>query len=130
MNFEKPAENLEVNPGDDVELSGTVTGLNGRELWIVSRATHADQLYYIIVPSPTTKRDGHWGPLTDEDPAAEDDRGHEILFIGVVANKECSAFLASVPSDVKGVRSFASLPADCQPIEPPRVIKVPQQATA
>ena len=45
VNFDKPTENSQVNPGDDVVLSGTVTGLNGREFWIVSRATFEDQLY-------------------------------------------------------------------------------------
>lgn len=123
ITFKQPDPNAAINPGDDVMLSGTVSGLNGRELWVISRTDSADQLYSIITPSPVTKTDGSWTE-TDEAATGNSDRGHHILFIGVAANQKCADSLNSVKADSDGVRSFQALSADCQAIDPPLVASV------
>jgi hypothetical protein len=123
ITFKQPDPKVPISPGDDVMLSGTISGLNGRELWVISRTDSADQLYSIITPSPVTKSDGSWTE-TDETATDNSDRGHHILFIGVAANQKCADSLNSVKADSDGVRSFQALSGDCQAIDPPLVVSV------
>jgi hypothetical protein len=121
----EPPSPAVVQPGSDIKLSGTVSGLNGRELWIVSRADFADQLYYLTLRSPVTKADGPWN-VTDESVGDDSDRGHNRLYLAIAADGDCANSLAAVKPDVEEVLSFPRLPSSCQQIGAPRTVSFPR----
>lgn len=123
--FNEPSEGAVVQPGSDIRLSGTVSGLNGRELWIISRADSADQLYYLTLQSPVTTADGPWN-VTDESVGDDSDRGHNRLYLAVAADGDCADSLAAVQPDADGVLSFPRLHRSCLQLGAPRAVSFPQ----
>lgn len=113
------------NQGSDIRLSGTVNGLNGRELWIISRADSADQLYYLTLQSPVTTADGPWN-VTDESVGDDSDRGHNRLYLAIAADGDCADSLAAVQPDADGVLSFPRLHRSCLQLGAPRAVSFPQ----
>ena len=85
-----------ISPRQSVVVSGTVTGLGGNTLWILSRHDVGKSFYLVLGEegvSPVITKDGPWS-VTDEgmgDPPPI--RGSAIVYHAVQANANCSRIL-------------------------------------
>ncbi|MGH3773148.1 MAG: hypothetical protein ACRDRW_17435 [Pseudonocardiaceae bacterium] len=96
-----PSVGAVINPGQDVVVAGSVTGLGGDTLWILSMHDVGGSFY--LVPgvaglSPVAPQDGPWG-VTDEGVGNPTDRGGTVVYYAVQANADCTKTLSSMRSD-------------------------------
>jgi hypothetical protein len=123
VTFDEPSESAVVRPGSSIKLSGAISGLaGGQELWVLSRADSADQLYYLTIQAPVATSDGPWS-VTDEGVGDASDIGHSRNYIAVNADSACVDALVSVQADADGVLSLPRLPSPCKTIGSPRGVK-------
>ncbi|MGH3856758.1 MAG: hypothetical protein ACRDR6_25390 [Pseudonocardiaceae bacterium] len=88
----------EINPGQDVPVVGSVTGLGGNTLWILSKHEVGGS-YYLPAgaagPSPVATKDRPW-TVTDEGVGDASDRGGNVVYYPVQANAECAKTLSAM----------------------------------
>lgn len=112
VDISQPAPGITIQPRQDVPVAGSVTGLAGDTLWVVTKPDAGDGLYYLTLGGPVTDHDGNWS-FTDPEVGDDSDRGHNIVYFALQANRACSETLAVTPRNVNGDRTFALLPAGC-----------------
>jgi hypothetical protein len=124
ITFASPAGQT-VQPARDLAASGTVQGLQGDTLWIVTRPDHGDGKYYLTKDGPVVDQDGPWN-FVDEAVGDNSDRGASITYIGIQANAACSTKLAATPPDpnADGNRAFAIIPSECKALQPRAVLHI------
>jgi hypothetical protein len=96
VEFFSPREGDSISPGDSVMVSGTVTGLGQRQLWILS--WHEDGKSFFMVPgaagvSAVSTKDGPWS-VTDEGVGNPSDQGKTIVYTAVLAGAKCAQALS------------------------------------
>jgi hypothetical protein len=107
VDFIFPEEGSEINAGQDVILSGSVTGLGDDDLWIISRHEVGGSFY--LIPPAITK-DGPWDVL-DQRVGDPSDKGSYFVYYAVRANADCTKSLSSVRN------SFRDLPQGCTVVQ-------------
>ncbi len=112
VDISKPVPDITIQPGQDVPVAGSVTGLADDTLWVVTKPDAGDGLYYLTLSGPVTDHDGNWS-FTDLKVGDDSDRGHDIIYFALQSNRSCSEVLAATPEDENGNRTFALLPAGC-----------------
>lgn len=105
VKFFFPQEGSKIDVGQDVLVSGSVTGLGSDTLWILSRHDVGGSFY--LVP-PTITQDGPWS-VTDENVGDPLDKGSNFVYYAVQANAECTKALSSM--DIYD--SFREIPKGC-----------------
>lgn len=100
----------EITPRQDVPLVGSVTGLDGNTLWILSRHEDGGSYYPVGAagPAPVATKDGPW-TVTDEGVGDPSDRGSNVVYYPVQANAECAKTL----SNIHNYDSLSSPPQGC-----------------
>lgn len=98
VEFVSPPEGSEINPGQDVVVSGSVTGLDDNTLWILSRHDVGGSFYLVSGAaglSPVRTKDGPWS-VTDESVGNPSDRGGNVVYYAVQANADCTRALSAM----------------------------------
>ncbi|MGH3822538.1 MAG: hypothetical protein ACRDRA_06820 [Pseudonocardiaceae bacterium] len=103
VDFIFPQEGSGIDVGQDVLVSGNVTGLGGDTLWILS--WHEDGGSFYPVP-PAIPKDGPW-KVFDRHVGNSSDRDSNFVYYAVQANSDCARDLTA-KSD-----SFRDLPKSC-----------------
>ncbi len=103
-------------------MSGSVTGLGGDTLWILSRHDVGGSFY--LVPgaaglSPVRTKDGPWS-VTDESVGNPSDRGGNVVYYAVQANADCAKNLSAMHN----YDSFPDLPKGCTILQGQRSVRV------
>ena len=120
VEFVFPQKDASISPGDDVVVSGTVRGLGGNTLWILSWHEDGGSFYQISGVegiSPVTTKDGPWS-VTDENVGNRSDKGRAIVYFAVQANVECTKLLSSKHDP------FREMPKGCITLPDQRGVKV------
>ncbi len=105
VEFVFPQEGSGIDVGQDVPVSGSVTGLGSDTLWILSRHDVGGSFY--LVP-PTIVKDGPWSVI-DGNVGDSLDKGSNFVYYAVQANAECAKSLSSM--DIYD--SFKEIPKGC-----------------
>ena len=96
--FSKPAHDTKVEPGQNIQLVGKVSGLRkNHQLWIVSKPNENTSYYYVVAGTPAAGNDGTW-TLRDEKVGDDSDYGGGYYYFGVDADDACSKVLRQLPS--------------------------------
>jgi hypothetical protein len=122
--FERPGYGQVVGSGQDVTVSGTVSNLDGKSLWVVSRPENGDGRYYLTSGAPIATRDGAWSFV--DQTVGRTNIGSVIVYAGVAATETCSKTLehfASDPAD-GNAGTFAQVPAGCTVLRSITLVKV------
>jgi hypothetical protein len=125
VEFASPREDTPISPGDDVKVSGTVTGLGVTSLWIL--AWHQDGESFFLIPgpagdvSPATTKDGPWSVI-DYRVGNKGDKGSAIVYTSVQADVECTKKLSSM-NDYTSFRQ-SELPQGCAILPSRRGVRV------
>jgi hypothetical protein len=111
VRIDTPSEGTSIRAGQDVLLSGSVTGLGADTLWIISKPDTGAGLYFLPARGPVADHDGNWQFLDQE---SGDPSNHNIVFKAIQADGGCSEKLARVRPDVNGSYTFQTLPETCK----------------
>ncbi len=103
VEFIFPEEDSEINAGQDVMLSGSVTRLGSDTLWIISRHEVGGSFF---LTTPLIEKDGPWSVL-DRRAGDSSDKGSNFIYYAVQANADCAKSLSSIRN------SFKNLPRGC-----------------
>jgi hypothetical protein len=115
--FTAPGEGSPIHHGSDVQLGGTVTGLAGKSLWLISHPQAGRSKIYTTGDSPITSSDGQWS-YTDTEVGDQSDIGTTIEYAPVAADESCSKALADAPPELN------ALPKGCTELSPKRHVFV------
>lgn len=91
VRIDTPSEGTPIRAGQDVQFSGSVTGLGADTLWIISKPDTGAGLYFLPTRGPVADHDGNWQFLDQE---SGDPSNHNIVFKAVQADSRCSEELA------------------------------------
>jgi hypothetical protein len=123
VEFLSPQQDASINPSDDVQVAGTVSGLGNNKLWIMSWHEDGGSFFPVSGPegiSPVTDKNGPWS-VTDEGVGNPSDHGKTIVYTAVLADAECTKTLSTKPDDY----SFrAPLPQGCTILPDHRGVRV------
>jgi len=112
VEFSQPSVGATMRASQDVSVAGSVTGLAGDALWIVSKAEIGDGQYYLTQIGPVADHDGQWS-VVDEHVGDDSDKGHKITYFALQANRSCSERLTTIPQNQNGSRAFILIPNGC-----------------
>lgn len=117
VSFDQPTVGQSITAGQDVPVSGSVSGLNGSALWIVSKPDAGGGKYYLTQSGPVASADGPWS-FTDIEVGDSSDSGEKIIYTALSADSSCSELLAALPPDpnANGLQTFALVPDGCTPL--------------
>jgi hypothetical protein len=117
VSFDQPTAGQSITAGQDVAVSGSVSGLNGSALWIVSKPDAGDGKYHLTQSGPVASDDGPWS-FTDIEVGDSSDSGEKIIYTALSADNSCSELLAALPPDpnANGLQTFALVPDGCTPL--------------
>jgi hypothetical protein len=90
-----------INAGDNVHVSGKVTGLSYGQLWIITDP-QADTRYWIIQNKPTLTSDGTFD-FTDQQVGNQDDEGKIIEYLALEADTACAEELRRANSTIDNI---------------------------
>lgn len=102
-----------IEPGQNVPVSGSVTGLGEATLWVVTKPDIGDGVYYMTQDGPVTERDGNWS-FIDIQVGDDGDRGFNITYYVLQADQACGNALTGVPRNEDGLRTFPILFEGCE----------------
>lgn len=117
VTFTAPADGAAIHHGSDVQLSGTVTGLAGKSLWLISHPQAGQSRIYTTGDTPITSSDGPWSYL-DVKVGDRSDIGTTIEYALVAADSSCGGALADAPPELD------VLPRGCTELSPKRHVFV------
>src|SRR5207249_1664148 len=84
--FTQPVPGVSIRAGQNVHVSGTVTGLPpGTKLWIATTATHGGENYYLTSDGPMLQGDGSWD-FTDDAVGDSSDINGTIIYHAIRAD--------------------------------------------
>lgn len=124
VEFLSPPEDTPINAGDNVKVSGTVTGLGATTLWILSWHQDGGSFFPISGAggiSPVATKDGPWS-ITDEHVGDATDKGQAIVYTAVQADAECTKTLSAM-HDYGSFRD-SDLPKGCTPLPSRRGVQI------
>jgi hypothetical protein len=110
VEISQPGEGAAMQAGQDVPVAGNIVGLGGDTLWIVL-TPDAGGRYYLTQGSPVADHDGPWRSLASQ-VGDSSDKGHNIVFKALQANRSCSVQLAAVRPE-QGSLVLSLLPDSC-----------------
>lgn len=122
VEFLSPPEGSGINPGQDVVVAGSVTGLGGNTLWILSRHDVGGSFYPVPGAAgllPVLTKDGPWS-VTDVSVGDPSDRGGNIVYYAVQANADCTRTLSALHN----YDSLPDLPKGCTILQGQRSVRV------
>lgn len=121
VEFVAPAVGAEITPGQDVPVVGSVTGLDGNTLWILSRHDVGGSYYPVGAagPAPVATKDGPW-KVTDEGVGDPSDRGSNVVYYPVQANAECVKILSAMHN----YDSLPNVPQGCTILPSLRSVRI------
>ena len=121
VTFVSPPVGDEINPGEDVPVAGSVTGLGGNTLWILSMHDIGGSFYLVGAtgPSPAATKDGPWN-ITDVGVGDPSDHGGDVFYYPVQANADCTKTLSAM----NNYASFPKPPQGCTTLPPLRTVRI------
>ena len=114
VQFISPPQNTPLKVGQGVSIRGSVSGLRGRKLWLLTQSSLGGTDYYTVEDSATADKDGDWA-LDDSGVGDPTDVGGLVTYYPIVADSACNSALYPFrqnDSDVE-VPPVSDLPPTC-----------------
>lgn len=105
--FRKPASNLAIDWGSNVDVEGTASFLGANSLWLLTKPQAGGGHYYLTEHTPVTHTDGDWF-YTDSDVGDLTDKGKTITYLAIMADPTCAT------TSSKADETIEELPRGCK----------------